>query len=155
LSTAPSHAAPVPDSDLPAGTAAMDDTMDASTLPTSFGSFNPVGHLMVGLPTQQQADRLVLDLHGAGWAREAMLHFRPQEAVTELQALVDNAGVLAGFGYEITLLRRYLALAKEGYRWLLVKVDDDKHAATACDAARACGATLAVHYRALTVEELI
>ena len=36
--------------------------------------------------------------------------------------------VLAGFGSGVTLLRRYPALAKSGYRWLLVKVDDGQHA---------------------------
>jgi len=66
-------------------------------------------------------------------------------AETELQALVDNAGVLAGFDCEIALLRRCIALAKEGHRWLLVKVDDANHATAACGVARACGATLAVY----------
>lgn len=149
-------AAPVPDlAPAPGAAAALSDTMEAATLPTSFGTFKPVGHVMVGLPTQAQADALVLALHGAGWDPDGVLHFLPREGVTELQALVDNAGVLAGFGYEITLLRRYLALAQQGYRWLLVKVDGTDHAATAAETAQRCGATLAVHYRLMTVEELI
>jgi hypothetical protein len=143
------------DRDLSADAAAMSDTMDAATLPTSFGTFNPVGHVMIKMPTPQQADALVLTLHDAGWASDAVLHFLPREGVAELQSLVDNAGVLAGFGYELTLLRRYLALAQQGYRWLLVKVDSADHAAAASEAGRTCGATLAVYYRTLTVEELI
>ena len=135
--------------------ASMSDTMVADTLPTSFGVFKPVGHVMMGLPTQHQADALVVALHGAGWASAALLHFSPSESVPELQALVDHAGSGAGFGYEITLLRRYLALAQGGCRWLLVKVDDSDHAAAASELARGCGATLAVYYRRLTVEELI
>jgi hypothetical protein len=75
--------------------------------------------------------------------------------VAELRTMVDNAGALAGFGCEITLLRRYLTLTEEGYRWLLVKVDDIQQAAAAADVARGCGATLAVHYGTQTVEELI
>ena len=81
--------------------------------------------------------------------------FTPRESVAELEALADNAGAMAGFGYEITLLRRYVALAREGYLWLLVKVDDTDEAAQAAELARVRGATLAVHYRLLTVEELI
>lgn len=130
--------------------------MDATpNLPASFGAFNPVGHVMVGLPTQEQADALMSALHDAGWDQGTVLHFLPKDGVAELQALVDNASVLAGFGYEITLLRRYLELARHGFRWLLVKVEDHDHATAAAEVARNCGATLAVHYRALTVEELI
>jgi hypothetical protein len=133
----------------------MGDTVAAETLTTSFGTFKPVGHVMIGLPTQAQADALVLALHGAGWSGTAVLHFLPKESVGELQALVAEAGTLAGFGAEITLLRRYVTLAEQGYRWLLVKVDDAEHAQAAAAVARACGATWAVHYRMLTVEELI
>lgn len=129
--------------------------VDVDDLPTSFGVFKPVGHLMVGLPAQTQADSLVSALQGAGWASHEVRQFTPRESVAELEALVDNAGGLAGFGYEITLLRRYLALAREGQLWLLVKVEDTDEAAEAADIARERGATLAVHYRLLTVEELI
>ncbi len=133
----------------------MSDTTAVDQVPTSFGVFKPVGWLMVGLPTQANADALVVALEGAGWSSAAVLHFRQSETVEELQAMIDNASALAGFGFEITLLRRYVALAKEGYRWLLVKVDGVDHAAAAAEIARGRGATLAVHYRRLTVEELI
>lgn len=131
------------------------DTIDADSVPTSFGVFKPVGHLMVGLPTQAQADRLEAALRTAGWPPGAMHHFVPREEVAELAAMVDNAGAMAGFGYEITLLRRYLSLAEQGYCWLLVKVSDSEHAATAAETARTHGAVLAVYYRRFTVEDLI
>ncbi len=135
--------------------ATLSGTMAADSLHTSFGTFKPVGHVMMGLPTQGQADALAAALHTSGWPGTDVLHFTPKEEVHELQALVDNAGAMAGFGYEITLLRRYLDLARLGYRWLLVKVDDVEHAAAASEIARTSGATLAVYYRLLTVEELI
>jgi hypothetical protein len=135
--------------------AATIDTSDADDLPTSFGVFKPVGHLMVGLPTQARLDSVVVALRGAGWSDAALRQFSPRESVADMQAMVDNAGPLAGFGYEITLLRRYLSLTEAGCRWLLVKVDDGEQAASAAETARACGATLAIHYRTLTVEELI
>jgi hypothetical protein len=94
-------------------------------------------------------------LHDAGWASPAVREFSPRESVAELRAMVDNAGALAGFGHEITLLRRYLTLTESGYRWLLVQADDGERAAAAAEVARSCGATLAVYYRMLTVEELI
>ena len=128
---------------------------EADALPVSFGVFKPVGYVMMGLPTQAQIDALVAALHGAGWPTSGVRQFSPRESVAELRAMVDNAGPLAGFGYEITLLKRYVALTEEGYRWLLVQADDSERAAAAAALALASGATLAVHYRTLTVEELI
>ncbi|KNZ31889.1 MAG: hypothetical protein AD742_14645 [Methylibium sp. NZG] len=133
----------------------MSDKISKDNLPTSFGAFNPVGHLMVGVPGPAQASALADALCAAGWPRDAVMHFTPRESIAEFEEMTQNPSMLAGFGYEITLLRRYLALAREGCRWLLVKVDDTDHAARAADIARAHGATLAVHYRSLVVEELI
>ena len=69
-----------------ASTAAIDtiDTIDADNVPTSFGVFKPVGHLMVGVPAQAQADRLEASLAAAGWPPDAMHHFAPRESVAEL-----------------------------------------------------------------------
>ena len=139
----------------PVDHAALIDAAGAESLPTSFGVFKPVGQVMMGMPTQLQADALVAALHDAGWRDAAVRQFSPRESVAELHAMVGNAGNLAGFGYEITLLRRYLSLTEAGYRWLLVQAADGERAAAAAAVARTCGATLAVHYRALTVEELI
>jgi hypothetical protein len=133
----------------------MTDTITKDKLPTSFGAFNPVGHLMVGVPDHAQAQAVSDALWQAGWDRGSVVPFAPGESTAEFEAMAQNPSLLAGFGYEITLLRRYLALAREGYRWLLVKVEDTEHAAKAADIARAHGATLAVHYRSLIVEELI
>lgn len=133
----------------------MSDLVSVEQVPTSFGVFKPVGWLMIGLPTQASADALAQAFEARGWSTEAVLHFQPRESQAELEAMAGDAGPLAGFGYEITLLRRYVALAKQGYRWLLVKVSGVEEAASAAEIARSGGATLAVHYRALTVEELI
>ncbi len=122
---------------------------------TSFGLFKPIGHVMVGVPGGAQIDALATALHGAGWDHDALLHFDEANSVAELEHMVDGAGALVGFGYEIALLRRYLELARQGYRFLLVKVDNTDRAAAVAELARAHGATLAVHYRTLLVEELI
>ena len=97
----------------------------------------------------------MLALRDGGWGASALRQFSPRETVAELQAMLDNAGAMAGFGYEITLLRRYITLTESGYRWLLVRAGDGEHAAAAALVARDCGATLAVYYRTLTVEDLI
>jgi hypothetical protein len=133
----------------------LNDAVAVDHVPTSFGVFKPVGWVMVGLPTQAQADALAQALGDVGSPSTAALHFTPSETVAELQAMADSAGTMAGFGYEITLLRRYLALSQQGYRWLLLKVAGTEQAAASAAIAQACGATLAVYYRTLTVEDLI
>lgn len=139
----------------PTAAQAHSDTLEVGSLTSSFGTFKPVGHLMVGLPTQTEVDVLVAVLHHAGWPAEALLHFTPQDSQEELAEMIDHSGALAGFGYEITLLRRYLDLSRQGYRWLLVKVDTPEQASAASDFARRHGARLAVWYRTLTTEELL
>ncbi len=150
----PAHSAPRAKDQSTSGVALI-DAADTDALPTSFGVFKPVGHVMMGLPTQAQADALVVALHSAGWPGPRVRQFSPRESVAELRAMIDKAGPLAGFGYEITLLRRYATLTEAGCRWLLVQADNSEDAAAAAEVARACGATLAVYYRTLTVEELI
>jgi hypothetical protein len=146
-----------PSSDTPplSDDASTIEAAEADALPTSLGVFNPVGHMMVALPTQTQADALMGTLYETGWPDTTVRQFAPDDSVAQFGAMVGQAGHLAGFGYEITLLRRYLALAETGARWLLVKADDTDQAAIVARAARACGAVLAVHYRTLTTEELI
>lgn len=140
---------------LPTGRADAVDSLFGNTMAGSFGVFRPVGHVMVGLPLPSQLRALVRLLRGAGWPADALLRFDMQQAEPELQALVDDAGVLAGFGFEVTLLRRYLSLTREGYGWLLVRAEDARRARAIAAMARDCGARVAVHYRTLSIEELI
>lgn len=154
------HDTRLPQSAAPANTrvasnAALIHAAEAETLPTSFGVFKPIGHVMTGLPTQLQIDRLIAALQLVGWSASSVRQFAPSESVAQLQAMVANAGLLAGMGYEITLLKRYLALAEQGTLWLLIRADSSERAAIIAQAARSCGATVAVYYRTLTVEELI
>ena len=94
----------------PSASGPLINAAEADGLQTSFGVFKPVGHVMVGLPSQTQADALVVALHGTGWPGARVRQFSPRESVAELQAMLDKAGPLSDFGYEIVLLRRYLSL---------------------------------------------
>ena len=124
-------------------------------LPTSFGALKPVGHVLIALRTMQQQSILEVALLEEGWPREQVAEFKPRDSVQELTALVEKAGAMAGFGYEITLMRRYLELARDGHHWLLVRVDDDAKAQRVGELARLYGASAAVYYRTFTIEELL
>ncbi len=152
---APSALSLAQQDEMAGGGAAFIHAEAADDLPTSFGAFKPVGHVMMGLPTQDQLNALVAALREAGWPSAALRQFSPLESAAELQAMVDKAGALSVFGYEIKALRRYVSLTEAGYRWLLVKADDAEKAEAAAMTARDCGATMAMYYRTLIVEELI
>lgn len=133
----------------------MSDTAEALNEHTSFGTFKPVGHVVLGFNPKVDRDALVKALRASGIERDELTVFAPRETVEEMQEMIDDAGLLAGFGYEITLMRRLLKLSCDGYRWLLVKVDGIDDAQAVAEIAKPLGVELAWHYRLLTVEELI
>ncbi len=133
----------------------MSDTIVKNDLPTSFGAFKPVGHVMVGLPTIEALRAARVQLRELGWPEEELVLFAPAESIETMQGLIGNASGLAGLGYELTMMRRYIELSRQGCRWLLVKVEDSEQAQQVADVVRTHGALLVAHYRVLTVEELI
>jgi hypothetical protein len=119
------------------------------------GVFNPVGHLMVGLPLPSQLRALVRLLRGAGWPADMVLRFDVEQAQPDTRAMAASARVMAGLDFQIALLRRYLSLSRDGYGWLLVRAEDARRARAVAALARDCGARVAVHYRGQSIEELI
>jgi len=132
----------------------MSDTVNLQDLPTSFGAFKPVGHLMLGVPRGRTVDAVITALKPMGLTDDELVPFTPQESEDEMGALLDNASPLADFGYETKLMARYVELSRQGHRWLLVHCESDETARRLAEAARGAGADLAVHYRRLVVEEI-
>ena len=69
--------------------------------------------------------------------------------------MLDHASDFAGFGYEITLMRRYQELAREGAGWLLVYAPDDAKTDKVADIAQRFNALAAEKYHRLVVEDLL
>jgi hypothetical protein len=114
-----------------------------------------VGHVLLALPSQSQRDVVQTGLRLDGWPDDELIEFEPRESVPELEQMIERSSGAAGFGYEITLMRRYLDLARSGHVWLLVKVDGEDEAQRVAQLARLYGAGSAVHYRTFTVEDLL
>ena len=133
----------------------MSRRMTKADLPTSLGSFKPVGHVMVALPDRTAAQAFVSDLGRNGFAPEDALHFDSDEGGDKMADLIQGASDFAGFGYEITLMRRFLDLSRKGFRWVLVYAPDDELAARVAEAGQRHGAPMAVKYHSLAVEDLI
>jgi hypothetical protein len=119
------------------------------------GILNPVGHVVLAFKDDTVAAEAVAALHGAGFADEDILAYLAVEATPRLRERVRTASEAAGFGYEITLMRRYLAFAEEGAGWLIVYAPNDAAVAHITEIATRFGALCAVRYHRLANEDLI
>lgn len=123
--------------------------------PQSLGAFKPVGHVVVAMPDDARAARAVTALLAQGFEREDILEYTAAEENDEMDRMLQHASDFAGFGYEVTLMRKYKALAEEGASWLIVYAPDEAHAGRVADVVREHGALLAEKYHRLVIEDLI
>ena len=119
------------------------------------GTLNPVGHVVLAFKDDAVAAQAVGALHAAGLADEDILHYLASEASPRLRERVRTASESAGFGYEITLMRRYLTLAEGGAGWLIVYAPNDAAAQKITEVATRFAALCAVRYHRLANEDLI
>ena len=123
--------------------------------PQSFGAFKPVGHVVVAMPDDERAAAAVRGLRAAGFEAEDILEYTAAEEDDEMDRMLQNASDLAGFGYEVSLMRRYQELAKDGASWLIVYAPEDDRASRVAEVAKSHGALMAEKYHRLVIEDLI
>ena len=125
--------------------------------PQSFGAFKPVGHVVVAMPDDARATAAAQALLAAGFEAEDILEYTAAEEDDEMDRMLADADAtgLAGFGYEVSLMRRYQELAKEGASWLIVYAPEDDQASRVADVVKNHGALIAEKYHRLVIEDLI
>lgn len=123
--------------------------------PETLGSFKPVGYVVIALPDDAKTTDACREIAQAGFADEDVLRFTAAEAQERIEHMLQHSSEFAGFGYEVTLMRRYRELTEEGCGWLMVFAPDEDKAQKVADIARRYGARMAVHYHTLVVEDLI
>ena len=119
------------------------------------GTLNPVGHVVLAFKDDAATAEAVTTLRAAGTADADILHYLASEATPRLRERVRTASQAAGFGYEITLMRRYLGYAEEGAGWLIVYAPDDAAVQRITEVATRLAALCAVRYHRLANEDLI
>jgi len=119
------------------------------------GILNPVGHVILAFKDDAVTAQAVEALRAAGSAAVDILVYRADEATPRLRERVQTASEAAGFGYEITLMRRYLAFAEQGAGWLIVYAPDDAAVQCVVEVAKRFQALCAVRYHRLANEDLI
>jgi hypothetical protein len=123
--------------------------------PLSFGAFKPVGHVVVAMPDDTRAAAAVQALRAAGFEAEDILEYTAAEEDDEMDRMLAHTSDMAGFGYEVSLMRRYKELAHEGASWLIVFAPDDARAYKVADAVKPLGALMAEKYHRLVIEDLL
>jgi hypothetical protein len=125
--------------------------------PQSFGAFKPVGHVVVAMPDDTRAAAAVAALREAGFDAEDILEYTAAEEDDEMDRMLRSAeaNAVAGFGYEVSLMRRYQELAREGASWLIVFAPEDDQAYRVAETVKSQGAVMAEKYHRLVIEDLL
>jgi hypothetical protein len=129
--------------------------MTKADLPQSFGAFKPVDHVVIALPDDDSAARLVQALGAAGFAPDDVIEYTAAEKNHAMSRMLEHTSDVAGFGYEVSLMRRYQQLARQGASWLIVYAPEEAQTVQVGQLAKAHGALLAERYETLAIESLI
>lgn len=129
--------------------------MKSNDRPESYGVFKPVGHVIVALSTAADAQGARTALLADGFEADGITAYSPDEMKRQADIDIEQAGVLAGIGQELNLVKAHRELAAKGYSFLVVKAPDDDKAQKVADIGRRFHATRAQKYGRLMIEELI
>ena len=133
----------------------MSKRMAKGEFQESLGALNPVGHTVLAFESEAAAGTAKQAVLGAGFAALDVLEYTSAELFPDLEDMMRKASGAAGFGYEITLMRRYMTLAGGGAGWLVVYSPAEAQTAKLQAIARKFNARSAVHYGRLLHEDLI
>jgi hypothetical protein len=126
--------------------------VDKNHPPTSCGVFKPVGHLAISFPPDIDLGRVVEEL---GPLRVDITRYSADEMRQQVERDLAQASVQVSTSNEMNLVREHLALAREGYGWLVVKAETAPRAKCIASVAKRLGAERAELYGRLMIEQLI
>lgn len=129
--------------------------MNLTDRPSAFGVFKPVGHVIVAFPSEGDTQAALTALLQGGFAPEDINVYSPEQMRRQADIDIEQAGVLAGIGQELNLVKSHRELAEKGHSFLVVKAPDDDRTQQVADIARRFHAARAQKYGRLLIEELI
>ena len=119
------------------------------------GALNPVGHTVLAFADDGTAKNAKQAILTAGFDEGDILDYTAGELFPNLNEMMRTASNAAGFGYEVTMMRRYMTLASEGAGFLVVYSPDDEQTDKLKATAVQFAAKSAVHYGRLLIEDLV
>lgn len=121
----------------------------------SFGVFKPVGHVVIALPSEDRARQAFSALAAIGIPIEEMLNLTDQEMLEGATTDLARAGLGAGIGQDVNLVRAHRELARHGYHWLIVRARSRDRAIEIARLGERHDAARAQFYGRLLIEELV
>jgi hypothetical protein len=126
-----------------------------SEFESDFGMFYPVGYLVVGFPSVEDAQKVQRDLITGGYKPDdCMLYSSEEMREAAERNLREHTGLLARLGSSDEAVQVYLDAAKQGAAFLLIYAPDDLSAARAMNVIRRVPFKFAHRYHRLVIEEL-
>jgi len=119
------------------------------------GLFYPVGHIVVGLPDQQDARQVYQNLLAHGLPQDECVMVSAAAMVEAAAKDLDSGGVIAAFGSTAQIREKQLQLAREGCHFLMVKVSSDEGKDFVLKELAQVPVRYAVQYHRLAIENLI
>lgn len=129
--------------------------MNSTDRPGAYGVFKPVGHVIVAFRTESDMEAALAALVRRGFAAADVVVYSPEQMKRQADIDIEQAGVLAGIGQELNLVKSHRELAEQGHSFLVVRAPRDDDAQRVADIARRFRAARAQRYGHLTIEELI
>jgi hypothetical protein len=114
-----------------------------------------VGHVILAFPNESDMKGAYSALLSGGSAPGDITAYTPDQMRQQADIDIEQAGVLAGIGQELNLVKAHRELAVQGHSFLVVKAPSDDEANRIADVARRFRAARAQRYGHLMIEELI
>ena len=129
--------------------------MDKTNPPRTLGVFKPIGHTLIAYRTDADLQAAVNLLTEAGFAASTLVEYTPAEMKIQVDSELQTASPLAGFGYELDLVKAHGELADSGCSFLVVHAPQEAQAERVAAVARATHAVTAQHYGTFMIEDVI
>jgi hypothetical protein len=129
--------------------------MNKNDRPEAYGVFKPVGHVIAAFPSEADLEGALTALRRRGFADADLVVYSPEQMKRQADIDIEQAGVLAGIGQELNLVKAHRELAVQGHSFLVVHAPKEAQARGVADIARRFRATRAQRYGHLMIEELI
>lgn len=129
--------------------------MNTNDKPEAFGVFKPVGHVIVAFANADDAEAAQAQLQHEGFTPEDIRAYTPAQMKSQADTDIEQAGVLAGIGQELNLVKAHRELAAQGYSFLVVNAPKDDATLRVAEIAKRFHAARAQKYGRLIIEELI
>jgi len=122
--------------------------------PTSLGVFSPTGHIVMAFTTDEDAKKAEQALINGGFGQKDVTHYNSREVMAEFEKSEEHAVDPVQIGQDVAKVEEFLALANEGFGFLVVHAPKGEQSKRAIQIVHPYGLKFAEKYNWLTIEEL-